>query len=144
MNNDNTSSAEKVILNVDENEIPRITMRDVRNSINKLKATVGSDGVHSNHFKYCSNYCILFLSMMFTASLIHSYTPIDILKGIINPTIKNRYGNISDSSNYRPVMLSSIFLKLFEYCILDKIQQHITINDRQHGYKTKILFLVHA
>ena len=32
-------------------------------------------------------------------------------------------------------MISSVFLKLFEYCMLLKIQPYIVLNDRQHGFR---------
>ena len=44
-------------------------------------------------------------------------------------------GDISSSDNYRPVMSSSIFLKLLEYCILHRIEPNIKLNDRQHGFR---------
>ena len=47
---------------------------------------------------------------------------LDILKGIIGPTVKDRYGNLNKSDNYIPVISSSVFLKLFEYCLLNKIK----------------------
>ena len=79
----------------------------------------------------------MFLSELFSACLVHGYTPLCVLKGIINPLIKNQYDDICNSSNYRPIMMSSVLLKLFEYCILNIIKKDIKINDRQHGYREK-------
>ena len=59
----------------------------------------------------------------------------DILRGLINPTVKNQLGNILSSDNYRPIMSSSVFLKLFEYCLLEKIKNTVDLNDRQHGFR---------
>ena len=59
----------------------------------------------------------------------------DILRGLINLTIKNQFGNILSSDNYRPIMSSSVFLKLFEYCLLEKIKNNVVLNDRQHGFR---------
>ena len=56
---------------------------------------------------------------------------------IFTPTVKNKLGNLSSSDNYRPIMNSSVFLKLFEYCLLLKIQPYIVLNDRQHGFRKK-------
>ena len=55
---------------------------------------------------------------------------------MINPRVKDKYGDVSNSNNYRPVMSSSVFLKLFEYCLLQKIEKSIKLNDRQHGYRS--------
>ena len=73
--------------------------------------------------------------MLFSSFVLHGFLAFDILGGIINPTVKDRHGDLCNSDNYRPVMLSSIFLKLFEYCILSKIEHHIKLNDRQHGFR---------
>ena len=40
------------------------------------------------------------------------------------------------SDNYLPIMSSSVFLKVLEYCILHKIEPNIKINDRQQGFRT--------
>ena len=34
-------------------------------------------------------------------------------------------------------MNSSTFLKLFEYCLLNKISPYVNLNDRQHGFRQK-------
>ena len=60
---------------------------------------------------------------------------LDILKEIFNPTIKDRYGNLQCSDNYRPVMSPSVILKLFEYWLLVKIEDFLNFNDRQHGFR---------
>ena len=58
-----------------------------------------------------------------------------MIRGIITPIVKNRLGNLSSSDNYRPIMDSSVFLKLFEYCLKLKIEPFILLNDRQHGFR---------
>ena len=58
-----------------------------------------------------------------------------MIKGVITPIVKNKFGNLSSSNNYRPIMSSSVFLKLFEYCLLSKIEPYISLNDRQHGFR---------
>ena len=60
-----------------------------------------------------------------------------MLQGIITPTVKDRFGCLGDSGNYRPVMSSSVFLKVLEYCILFEIEPFVKLNDRQHGYREK-------
>ena len=107
------------------------------NAIKKLKTGIGPDMIHANHLKICSDDCVKMITYLFNACLVHRYTCIDILKGVINPTIKDKLGNINDSNNYRPVMLSSMFLKLFEYCLIEEIQRKVILNDRQHGYQEK-------
>ena len=53
----------------------------------------------------------------------------------MNPTIKDVKGNVTDSANYRPVMQSSCFLKIFELHILSILEEKIHFNPRQFGFK---------
>ena len=74
---------------------------------------------------------------LFSSFIVHGHISLDMLLGVINPTVKDRHGNLGDSNNYRPVMSSSVFLKLFEYCLLEKIESFINLNDRQHGFRSQ-------
>ena len=42
---------------------------------------------------------------------------------------------MSLSDYYRHVMNSSVFLKLFEYCLLIRMDPFIRLDDRQHGFR---------
>ena len=93
--------------------------------------------MHTNHLLFSPDSFLDLLSKLFSACIIHGYLPLDMLKGTINPLVKDAHGDLSSSDNYRPVMLSSIFLKLFEYCLLGKISPYLSFNDRQHGFRPK-------
>ena len=69
------------------------------------------------------------------ASFSHMYIPNDMLKGTINPTIKDQRGNCSISGNYRPVMQSSCLLKILEMHLLEVLEEKITFNMRQFGFE---------
>ena len=102
-----------------------------------LKNGNGVEDIHSRHLKFDSELSNEFLSMFFTSSITHNHIPLNILKGIIKPVVKNAFGDLSKSDIYRPVMNSSVILKLFEYCLLDKIEPYIRLNDRQYGFRKK-------
>ena len=76
------------------------------------------------------------ISKLFFSFVVHSYIPIAMLRGSITPIIKDRFGDHSSSDNYRPVMSSSVFLKLFEYCLLERIEPFVKLNSRQHGFRS--------
>ena len=57
-----------------------------------------------------------------------------MLKGEFSPTIKDSGRSKFLSSNYRPVMSSTIFMKVFEYCLLPALQQNIKLSSRQYGF----------
>ena len=85
--------------------------------------------------KLCPRICYELISMLFFSFIVHNYLPSSMLRGVITPIIKDSLGDIRSSDNYRPVMSSSVFLKILEYCILHKIEAKIDLNDRQHGFR---------
>jgi hypothetical protein len=115
----------------------RISPFQVEMAINKMNNCVDHiDGIHAEHLKVgCKNGRVLtdFISRLFTSFLSHGFVPMKMIEGEIRPTIKNRFGNLSSSDNYRPVMNSSNLLKVFEYCILNKL--NIELNTRQFGFR---------
>ena len=102
--------------------------------IGKLNAGCGHDGIHSNILKHATyNFienCTYFLNLCF----MHCFLPPDILKGDISPIIKDKKGNKSDSSNYRPVMQSSCLLKVFELHLLSILEDKVKLDFRQFGF----------
>ena len=55
--------------------------------------------------------------------------------GTIRPLLKDKFGNRESSENYRPIIASSVILKLLEYSILRKINKLIITDARQFGFK---------
>ena len=68
----------------------------------------------------------------------HCYIPVELLKGDINPIIKDTKGNSTDPANYRPVMLSSCLLKIFEMHILDILEEKLFFDFRQLGFSKQM------
>lgn len=114
----------------------RIFTHDIDDAIGRLSDGIGSDGIHSNFLKFSSERFRVFLGRFFSSLILHDFIPEQILEGEIRPAIKNKLGNKSESSNYRPVMNSSNILKLFEYCILPKLEKHLNIHSRQFSYRS--------
>ena len=115
----------------------RFSKKDVGEAMSFLKPGIGMDGIHTNHLKLSPDSCTELISELFSCYILHNYIPINMLKGTINPTVKDKFGDLNSSDNYRPIMSSSVFLKLFEYCLLKKLNPYIKMNDRQHGYRPK-------
>ena len=67
----------------------------------------------------------------------HGYLPSSLMSVVLIPIIKNKCGNISSKENYRPIALASIISKLIEFIILNRIEQHLTTNSNQFGFKKK-------
>ena len=107
----------------------------LRKILKRLSVGMGHDGIHSSFLKRVSdsflNHIVLLLNSCFT----HCFIPEEILKGDINPTIKDNKGNCTESSNYRPVMQSSCILKIMEMHMLDVLEEKVNFNSKQFGFK---------
>lgn len=102
---------------------------------NDLNDGLGSDGIHYKLFKYATHEFLDALSRFYNICFIHCYFPKKMLIGEINPRIKNVKMSSSSSSNYRPVMQSSYFMKLPESFLLHVLEEKICFNQRQFAYK---------
>ena len=116
-------------------ELDFFKKHDVKNIINSLKATIGWDNIHSNHLKFGGDTLHCFITKLFNSFLQHGFLPKQILKGEFRPIVKNKLGNKYCSNNYRPIMNSSNLLKVFEYCLLHKFENHIQLNNKQFGFR---------
>ena len=112
-----------------------ISSETIRKLLKKLNKGVGHDGIHTIFLNQVSNKFLDFLSIFINSCFNHCFFPSDILKGDLNPTIKDLKGNVTVSSNYRPVMQSSILLKLIELHILSYLEEKISFNFRQFGFR---------
>jgi len=82
---------------------------------------VGPDFIHSYHLQNGPDILFQVLTKFLNACILHGYLPDGITRAAINPLIKDKLGYVHDANNYRPIFSSSVFLKLLEYCILQKI-----------------------
>ena len=106
----------------------------IDNNIAKINTGLGFDMIHSNHIKYSHRGFRNFIARVFTSMVSHSFLPKEMLRGHIKPTLKNGKSCKTNSENYRPVMNSSVFLKLFEYSIIETISKSVKINPLQFGF----------
>ena len=114
----------------------RFSPKQVAAAIQKINVSRGFDLIDSSHFKVANKHsgCLAdFLSRLFTAFLCHGHVPQGMTRGEIKPVIKNKFGNLNASDNYRPVMNSPNLLKIFEYCLQTKL--NFSSNSRQFGFK---------
>ena len=59
-----------------------------------------------------------------------------MINSLILPLVKNKSGNLTDKNNYRPIALSSIGSKVFEHIILLRLEEYLSTNDNQFGFKS--------
>ena len=60
----------------------------------------------------------------FGLSNTHSYIPTGATQTVICPTAKDKNGDLSDISNYRPIALATIFSKIFEHILLNRLYEY--------------------
>ena len=116
-----------------------VSAEEVTYVIKKLDVNkaCGSDGVYSEHIKYASNILVPLLSMCFTSCVAHECQPESMLSVVLVPLINYKAGKISSKDNYRPIALASVFSKLIEMVILDRIEIYMDTNPNQFGFKKK-------
>ena len=61
--------------------------------------------------------------------------PNSCLNTTIVPICKNKNGNMSDTSNYRPVAVATVVSKLLEHFILSNVSTFLGNTDNQFGFK---------
>ena len=89
----------------------------------------------AEHFIYANPIIHVYLSLLFNCFISHGYLPRDFMKNAILPIIKNRTGDSSDKSNYRPIALVTACSKIFEICLLEMLEEYLQTHDHQFGYK---------
>ena len=122
-----------------------ITADDVRNSLKetKLGKSAGIDGLAAEHFIYSHTSITVHLSLLFSCMLTHGCMPDAFMKTSLIPILKNKNGDTSAKSNYRPIAIVTAMSKVFELC-LSRIMfcsvlfcSVLFISDNQFGFKQK-------
>ena len=113
----------------------KISCRSLRKLIHQLNPGMGHDGIHTGFLKRVSDSFLEVIVCFLNACYSHCYVLGELLKGDINPVIKDAKGNACESSNYRPVMQSSCIIKILKMHILDILDEKVCFNSRQFGFK---------
>ena len=101
-----------------------ITAQDVSRCFKSIKLgkAAGLDGLAAEHFVFSHNIICVQLSLLFASMLTHGYLPASLMQSAIVPILKNRQGDTSDKSNYRPIAIVTALSKIFELCIMNLIK----------------------
>ena len=108
---------------------------DLRDAIVRLNLGMGWDQIHTNHLKYSGPIFQNLLCKFFNKILSHSFVPRLMLRGEIRPVLKGDRVDKGSSANYRPVMNSSVILKLFEYVLLPFLEKLLNVDSHQFGFR---------
>ena len=109
----------------------------VQSILNKLKSgkSCGPDGLPAENFKDANKKLSVLLAMCYNSMLTHGHLPVDCIETTLVPIIKDKAGDISDKSNYRPIALATVCSKILEKCLLTKIEEYLYTCENQFGFK---------
>lgn len=110
----------------------------------------GHDHLSIEHLQGAGNCLPGVLSMFYTLCLSHSYLPADLMRTYVVPIIKNKTGDTSDHTNYRPISLATVLAKVLDGLLDRHMASQIELSDAQFGFRpglsteTAILSLKHT
>lgn len=122
---------------LDVGNITYVTHNEVLTAINTMANNKASDcyGLCIEHFKLAGDLYCCAIATCINSMMIHGYIPSEATQTVICPTVKEKNGDISDASNYRPIALATIFSKIVEHILLCRLQGYLSTSDNQFGFK---------
>ena len=110
---------------------------DIEKGIQMLKngRASGFDGLSKEHIIYSHPAIIVHLKLLFNMMYLHGFVPDEFGKGVTIPIPKDRLGDITNAENYRPITISPVISKIFEYCILHRFNEQLQSSNLQFGFK---------
>ena len=114
-----------------------ITPKDVEKAIGKLQGNKkdGYSDILSNHLIESGARLHVHLSFLLSSMVSHGLSLDDMLWSTMVPVPKGKWKNLSSSSNYRAIALSSIVGKLLDLIILEKEEKKQVTCPMQLGFK---------
>ena len=77
------------------------------------------------------------LSSIIKSFLIHGHVSTVLLLSTLVPIIKDKFGNVCSSKNYRSIAISSLFLKIFDWVVILLYGDCLNLHDLQFAYQAK-------
>ena len=113
---------------------------DIEWAISKIStgAAPGPDGIPSILLKKCARAVKQPLCLLWQRSISSGQIPESLKKGLIIPVFKS--GDRCEAKNYRPVTLTSHFIKIFERILVrimvEYLEKNDLFNNSQHGFRS--------
>ncbi|XP_050561669.1 uncharacterized protein LOC126912652 [Spodoptera frugiperda] len=115
----------------------RFTAKDVAQIIKKMVRgkSPGHDDLSIEHLKYGGVHLPRVLALLFNLCLSHGYLPDDLMHTVVVPIVKDKTGDSSDLSNYRPISLATVIAKVLDSLLDQQLGAHIHLHDAQFGFR---------
>lgn len=119
------------------NDVIEFTRTDILKVILNMKRgkSPGHDGLSLEHILYASDEIYTHLCHLYNLCIKYGYLPEALMHTIVVPVIKNKTGDLSSASNYRPISLGTIIGKILERLIHPELIKKIKIDDAQFGFR---------
>lgn len=129
-----------------------VLAKDIRDAIKRMTGgkSPGHDGLSVEHLRHAGFHLPRVLAMFFNICFVHSYLPPDLMKTLVVPIVKNKTGDVSDKSNYRPISLAAVVAKVLDSVLNSYLNKRLKLHDAQFGFRpglsteTAILGLKHT
>ena len=114
-----------------------VTAAEIHDCILSINITdsPGPDGLSTEHLKFGPASLCEKLAKCLTSFFVHGCIPHSIMDVHIVPVVKDYRGKLSNADNYRPIAIASCISKLIECCILNRIEEKISVTENQFGFK---------
>ena len=120
-----------VVDKVNGSLIKRIVKEKLKSSKTDPEFDITTDALKNSPDSLYNSIASILRSM-----LIHGHVTLELLVCAIIPLIKDKNGKDDDSSNYRGIALSSLFLKIFDWVILLLFDEELKTDQNQFGFET--------
>ena len=123
--------------NVPDDLNVRVSPAEIQSACVALKPNkaCGEDGIYAEHLKYASPRLHSLLASCFTGFFVHGFLPDSMISVLLAPVVKDKAGKITSKDNYRPIALASIVSKALERILLTRLEEFLTTQDNQFGFK---------
>jgi hypothetical protein len=123
-------------INTEDEEKSTFSHLNIEEAISQLKpGKYDTSNINSSVIKLLGPSFIEFLTLFLNSLVKHSYTPEILNRTILNPLLKANKKNICDTNSYRLIATISVFLKIFDYIVLNKHRDLLHTHDLQFAYK---------
>jgi hypothetical protein len=111
---------------------PQVTEDEICLVIDNLSTSASVDiyGVSNNFVKFHKNALAPHLAKLTNSCLFDGIFPDALKRSLVS--VLHKSGNKTNPSNYRPISITPIFGKIFEYVILRRLEDHLAINNILH------------
>lgn len=114
-----------------------VTSKDVKYILKSMTRgkSPGHDGLSVEHLQNAGQHLPRVLALLYTICIRHSYLPMELMRTIVVPIIKNRTGDVSDKRNYRPISLATILAKVLDGLLQQQLSAKLNLHDAQFGFR---------